>query len=105
MGSETVAASLNWDNLQKEGSNNESREMLVETVDSHILLSPVQVLNQTCFGGREGEDPGSSSLVGDPVLRVTSLVFNVFNAINRFESKMDSISISPRVLASDAANC
>ena len=66
IGSEIVAATLNWGSLHREGSNIESREMIVETVDSHILLSPVQVLNQTCFGGERGrgsreQQPGGGS--------------------------------------------
>ena len=58
MGSEVAEGNIPTDTV---GSNIESREMFVETVDSHILLSPVQVLNQTSNGrGERGRIQGAA---------------------------------------------
>ena len=97
IGSETVTTPLYWDSFLREGSNIESHEMFVETVDSHILLSPAQVFNQTCTGrGERGRIQGAALWWG---IQYSGSPFgvNVFNAINRFESNKDSISVSPRI--------
>ena len=63
MGSEVAEGNIPTDTV---GSNIESREMFVETVDSHILPTPVQVLNQTSNGrGERGRIQGAAPWWGN----------------------------------------